>query len=494
MVDNVEAASGTGGPTFATDDDGTAHHPYVKVEFGADNTQTKVSTSNPLPVDIRAENASVTVDNGGTFVVQEDGNALTALQLIDDPVVTLGTDTYTEATSKGGVIGAVRNDNLAALADTDNEFAPLQVDASGALYVQEGSALDVSAATITVQGDNSGSLTVDTDGGALDVSAATVTVDLGANNDVTIDSSSIVHAEDAVHGTGDAGVMSLAVRQDTGATLVSTDGDYSPLQVDGSGNLRVNVASAGTEFNEDTAHTTGDAGTMILGVRNDTLASLVDTDGDYAPLQVNASGALYIQEGSALDVSGATVTVDLGANNDVTIDDSSIVKAEDAAHGSGDAGVMALAVRNDDLAALGGTDGDYAPIQVDDRGAAYVTPVPTNNSGAKPYYNNDVDESEDDVTTSPCVIYSIHCMNLSSSVIYLQLFNDTAANVTVGTTTPTNQFPIATQGDTNGAGFTISFPTGMNYDTALSVAASTDNEGNTAPGANEVMLNLTYQD
>jgi hypothetical protein len=51
MADNVRASAGTNdGATFATDDDGTAHHPYVKLEFGADNTQTKVSSANPLPV------------------------------------------------------------------------------------------------------------------------------------------------------------------------------------------------------------------------------------------------------------------------------------------------------------------------------------------------------------------------------------------------------------------------------------------------------------
>jgi len=48
---------------------------------------------------------------------------------------TLGTDTYTEGTSVGTLAGAVRNDALAALAGTDNELAPLQVNALGALYV-----------------------------------------------------------------------------------------------------------------------------------------------------------------------------------------------------------------------------------------------------------------------------------------------------------------------------------------------------------------------
>ena len=47
-------------------------------------------------------------------------------------------------------------------------------------------------------------------------------------------------------------------------------------------------------------------------------------------------------------------------------------KAEDAVHASEDVGVMSLAVRNDTLAALGGTDGDYAPLQVNALGGLYV--------------------------------------------------------------------------------------------------------------------------
>lgn len=50
-------------------------------------------------------------------------------------------------------------------------------------------------------------------------------------------------------------------------------------------------------------------------------------------------------------------------------------KAEDAAHVSGDTGVMLLGVRNDDLAALSGTDGDYSPIQLTENGALLICPA-----------------------------------------------------------------------------------------------------------------------
>ena len=94
-------------------------------------------TANALDVNIASGGFGGVVTNGGTFAVQVDGSALTALQLIDDTVATLGTTTYTEETTKGNVVGAVRNDTLATLADTDNEIAPLQVNKSGALYTVE---------------------------------------------------------------------------------------------------------------------------------------------------------------------------------------------------------------------------------------------------------------------------------------------------------------------------------------------------------------------
>lgn len=54
MADNVVLNLGSGGATIATDDVGGAQHQYVKVEFGADGTATKVSTTDPLPVTLTA--------------------------------------------------------------------------------------------------------------------------------------------------------------------------------------------------------------------------------------------------------------------------------------------------------------------------------------------------------------------------------------------------------------------------------------------------------
>lgn len=80
------------------------------------------------------------------------------------------------------------------------------------------------------------------------------------------------------------------------ATNINNSSTASLALVDTDGHVQVDVLSApsASSLAEDSAHTSGDAGTMTLAVRNDTLASLVDADGDYAPLQVDSEGSIYV--------------------------------------------------------------------------------------------------------------------------------------------------------------------------------------------------------
>jgi len=57
--------------------------------------------------------------------------------------------------------------------------------------------------------------------------------------------------------------------------------------------IKVDITS-GAEYAEDSAHSTTNTGNFVLGVRNDTLAALGGTDGDYVAFQMNADGALYV--------------------------------------------------------------------------------------------------------------------------------------------------------------------------------------------------------
>lgn len=148
-------------------------------------------------------------------------------------------------------------------------------------------------------------------------------------------------AEDSAHVSGDRGSFMLAVRNDVEGSLVGTDGDYAPLQVDALGRLRVNAdLNVNNDFvyAEDSAHVSGDLGAFMLAVRNDAGISLVDTDGDYAPLSLDANGALRIVGSIVVDGSFA----------------------EDSAHTSGDVGLHTLSVRKDTLSSNVSADGDYA--------------------------------------------------------------------------------------------------------------------------------------
>jgi hypothetical protein len=75
----------------------------------------------------------------------------------------------------------------------------------------------------------------------------------------------------------------------------------------------------------------------------------------------------------SLDVNVTQSALPTGAATETTLASlltelQTITHAEDAAHASGDAGVMALVVRNDAGGSLVSADGDYAPLQVDANG------------------------------------------------------------------------------------------------------------------------------
>lgn len=115
-------------------------------------------------------------------------------------------------------------------------------------------------------------------------------------------------------------------------------------------------------------------------------------------------------------------------------------------------------------------------------------------AGLTPFKNIDVDESEDAVKASAGRVYFIHAINLSSSVLFLKFYNATTADVVVGTTVPDQTYAVPTQGNSNGAGFTLSIPNGLNFSAAITIAGTTgvaDNDTG-APGPNALIVNLGF--
>ena len=300
MADNVTLDVGSGGAVIATDDDGTAHHQYVKLEFGADNTQTKVTSSVGLPV-----------------------------------------------------------------------------------------------------GDAGGSLTVDQP--------------TGTNLHMVVDSGTV--------------------------TTVSTVTSVTAI---------ANALPAGT----------------------------------------NAIGKLAANSGVDIgDVDVTSLTPGTTA--------SSLGKAEDAAHTTGDVGVMALGVRaaSPTERSAGPTDGDYEPFATNEVGAVWTTPTASANGGLSIFRSLDIDESEEEIKASAGTVYGMWVTNTATSTRFIKFYNATAANVTVGTTTPviTIGIPGNTSDDVSG-----SFGPGgigIGFATAISVAATTAaaDADTGAPSAGDVIINVFYK-
>jgi hypothetical protein len=160
----------------------------------------------------------------GTFAIQESGAALTALQLIDDTVTVLGTDIYTEATSKGITIGAVRRDADTTLVGTTNEFGPLQMDANGRLKVEafSGETLPVSLTSTTITGTVAVTQSGTWDEVGINDSGNSITVDAPTGTPVNTQIGNGTLQAGIIDETGASAVDALAVGGGTAHDAVNS--------------------------------------------------------------------------------------------------------------------------------------------------------------------------------------------------------------------------------------------------------------------------------
>jgi hypothetical protein len=106
---------------------------------------------------------------------------------------------------------------------------------------------------------------------------------------VTAGSGTTVAADEVVDGT--LGTVKVQYVKLMDGTL-----DGTTKAAVGARGLAVDIAAAAASIAkaEDAAHASGDTGVAILGVRRDTAASGAGTDGDYATLNLDATGHLYV--------------------------------------------------------------------------------------------------------------------------------------------------------------------------------------------------------
>ena len=456
---------------------------YVTIRDAASNERgVNVTAGNALVTDGSAVTQPVSlasvpshpVTNAGTFAVQESGAALTALQKIDNLAHSGSDVALVEHVPISGQL-----DDVATTAVTENQIAPVRISSRRALLVE-----GVASGTVIPVSDGAGSLTVDNAGTfATQVDGAALTALQLIDN--------LVLLEDAAHVTADPGIQMLAIRDDTLNIRSGAENDYEPLHTDANGALWVRhtsdavtvashaVTNAGTfavqesgaaltalqliddtVFAEDVAATAADKGIQVLAVRRDADTTLVGTDNDYAPLQVNANGALKVEafSGETLPVSG-TVTANLAAGTN-NIGDMDILSIAAGSNLIGDVGLQ-----------------------------------PRTSGGLSFYKTIDLDETEEEVKATAGQVYGLHVMNLTAALLYFKIYNAIAANVTVGTTTPDITIPVPGNNDSDGGGFTWSIPQGVAFGTAITVACTTgiaDNDSG-APAANACVATVLYK-
>lgn len=363
MADNVTLDAGSGGATIKTDDDGTAHWQYVKTAFGADNTQTIVTSTVGLPVELLAGTAEfgklaagtaeignvknsgtfavqATLDaettkvigtinvasgqtmattNAGTFAVQEDGAALTALQLIDNTVYVDDAD-WTALTSSHNLIGGVYQSTPGTINDGDT--GPIRLDANGAVHINDGGNSITIDGTVTANA-GTGTFTVDGSGVTQPVSG-TVTANLSATDNAVLDQLEInTSYGDSVGGGTEAAALRVTIANDS-TGVVSIDDNGGSITVDNAG-----------------------------------------TFATQATLQTGAN-----------TIGEVTIGAATGATGD-------LAKTQDVAMGANDVGIAMLAVRDDEQAVMTPVDGDYTTLRTDRFGNLKVTQLPDATSAVK---------------------------------------------------------------------------------------------------------------
>lgn len=277
-----------------------------------------LAVRNDIPgslVNLDGDYAPLQVDATGALRVTSTGGSTVAQFGEDDPAAS-------------GALGiqflAVRNDAAATRTSADGDYSAIAVDAAGRVGITDlGGSITVDATNFDIRDlafatdkvDVSGSTVSVTEPVSIDDNGGSITVDGTVTAEVSFD-----YAEDSAHVSGNTGAFILAVRNDVIGSLVDLNGDYAPLQVDATGALRVTgtttiggTVSVASDHPEDFIHLTGDIGSFILGVRNDTGAVLTSADGDYSPIATDSVGKVGITD------LGGSISID-DAGGSITVD------------------------------------------------------------------------------------------------------------------------------------------------------------------------------
>lgn len=456
-------------------------------QSGTDGDRTVLITDSSGRLHVNVGNTvtvgSHAVTNAGTFAVQESGGALTALQIIDDwdesdrakvnPI-----EGQAGVAAGAGAVGAtvqrmtLASDDpaVAALQLLDNAVAgnELQVDVVAALPAGTNNVGDVDIETFEPSGDTTmqNAATATGNGTTLSVVGYGTAV-----VQVTGTFSATITFEGTADGTNWHAISATQIGAATIATTATTTGIYR-LSVAGLSSIRARISS----YSSGSVTAVGRTTNATYGPKVVAVSGTV-TVGAHA---VTNAGTFATQE------NGAALTALQVIDNPVVVDDAAFTPATTS--------VMMAGFEADETSTDSVDEGDAGAARMTLDRKVIVQPQPHTAGGLSIFRSLDLDETEEDVKTTPGQVYGVWFSNTATGTRWLKFYNATAANVTVGTTTPviTLALPGNSSDDISGV---FSTTMGIAFDTAICVAATTgvaDNDTG-APAANDVIVNVFYK-
>lgn len=302
----------------------------------------------------------------------------------------------------------------------------------------------------------------------------------------------------------------------TSATLIgASDGTaLQPLKVDGSNNLKVilensSVAVTGT-FWQSTQPISASSLPLPTGAATSAKQPSIGTAGtasvDVLTVQGIASMTALKVDGSGVTqpVSG-TVTANAGTGTFNIQSNASVnlsqVAGSTTATGHGTAsGSLRVELPTDGTGVVGLNAGSnlIGKVGIDQTTVGTtnaVTPIPASNTGWSFNYQSALSSTKVQIKGSAGTFGGyLWLYNPNTAVTYIQVFNKTSANVTVGTTAP--DFVIALPGvasaSATGSAANMEMVMGIAMSTGITVAATTTASGSTAP-SNALTCTFLYK-
>jgi hypothetical protein len=189
----------------------------------------------------------------------------------------------------------------------------------------------------------------------------------------------------------------------------------------------------------------------------------------------------------ATQVDGAALTALQKIDDPVLVDDAAFTPATSS--------VMMAGFQADETATDSVDEGDAGAGRMTLDRKQIVTPQPHSAGGLSIFRSLDLDETEEEVSSGACTVHAVWVTNTSTGTRWLKFYNATAANTTVGTTTPLITIGIPGNSSDDIAGHFGANGYGITFGTALSVAVTTAvaDADTGAPGANDVIINIFYK-